>query len=366
MKQLSFIKTNRLKWEEVAEPTITLPSDALVRPFLVARCDLDAAFLHSNVFKKYSIGRLLGLTDPSIPEFVRKDLFKGPFPMGHECVAEIVALGKDVQHFRIGQKVIIPFQISCGECPVCNSGLTSHCEVTGSFNMFSGIGKHIDNGGTLSDILKVPFAQKMLIPVPDGMNLDGLASASDNLPDAWCRVAPYLLNHPGKKVLIIGGSAKSIGLYAAYFAKEMEAQVDYIDFSEERIGIAIKIGINAFYKDFKSHQGQYDLIVNASNSQKAIKLGVRLLKPGGVLSSANIYFNKSVGVPFFQLYSKNITLITGLANPMHDIPAMLEFIKKSKMEPELITTHLGSWDNAAEDMLKHTTKVIVKREPIKR
>lgn len=110
-----------------------------------------------------------------------------------------MALGKDLKNFTIGQKVVIPFQISCGECPVCSTGLTSQCEVTGSFEMYSGIGKHVSNGGTMSDLLKVPYAQKMLIPIPDGLNLEGLASASDNLPDAWSRVAPHLLNERRKK-----------------------------------------------------------------------------------------------------------------------------------------------------------------------
>ncbi len=364
MKQLTYIKTNTLNWESVVEPSIELPTDALVRPFIAARCDLDAAFLHTNVFERYTIGRFLGLTDKSIPDFVRKDLFKGPFPFGHECIAEILALGRDIRGFRIGQKVVIPFQISCGECDVCNSGLTSQCEVTSSFNMFSGIGKHIDKGGTFSDVLKIPFAQNMLIPIPEEINLDGLGSASDNLPDAWSRVAPFLLNDPGRKVLVIGGSANSIGLYAAYFAQAMQAEVDYIDLSEERIKIAYKIGINAIQKDFKIHEGKYDLVVNASNSTKAVKLGIKWLRPGGVLSSANIYFNKSVGVPFFQLYAKNIKLVTGLANPMKDIPAMLDFIKKTGMKPELITTHIGSWEDADKDLLIRTTKVILKREPI--
>lgn len=366
MKQLTFIKTKTLKWEDVPEPKIELDTDALVRPFLVARCDLDAAFLNNNIFRKYNIGKLFGLVDKTATEFTRNDIFKGPFPFGHECIAEIVELGKDVKHFKVGQKVIIPFQISCGVCPICDSGLTSQCEVSGSFNMYSGIGKHLSNGGTMSDILKVPYANKMLIPIPNGMNLEGLASASDNLPDAWSRVAPYLLNHPNKKVLILGGSAKSIGLYATAFAVRMtNKQVDYLDLSSERIEIANKLGANGIQKDILLHSGNYDLIVNCTNSTKAIKLAIKWLNPGGVLTSANIYFNNKVGVPFFQLYAKNIKLVTGLANPMADIPEMLSFIKDNKIQPEIVTTHIGKWENAASDLLKRTTKVIIQRNPIK-
>ncbi|MEL6919187.1 MAG: zinc-binding dehydrogenase, partial [Bacteroidota bacterium] len=255
--------------------------------------------------------------------------------------------------------------ISCGACPVCTSGLTSQCEVTGSFNMFSGIGKHVTNGGTMSDLLKISHANAMLIPIPDGMDLIGLASASDNLPDAWSRVAPYLLGRPGKKVLILGGGTKSIGLYAAAFAAKMDTeQVDYVDLSEERIQIAGKLGVNGIQQDYRSIHDKYDLIVNGTNSQTAIKKGIKLLNPGGVLSSSNIYFNKKVGVPFFQLYAKNLKLVTGLANPMADIPKMLDFIKTKKIEPKWVTTHIGEWNNADTSLLKRTTKVVIKRNPI--
>ena len=211
MKQLIYQKKNTLVWDNVAEPTIG-KDDALVRPFVVARCDLDAAFLFRNTYQMVAIGRLFDQIDRTVGQIIRKNLFQGPFPFGHECVAEIVEIGADVKNFRIGQKVVVPFQLSCGECPICASGLTSQCEVTGSFNMYSGIGKHVSNGGTMSDLVKVPFANKMLIPIPEGMNWEGLGSASDNLPDAWSRVAPHLLYSPNKRVLIIGGAAKSVGL----------------------------------------------------------------------------------------------------------------------------------------------------------
>lgn len=365
LKQLTYIKTNTLEWEEVPEPRITSESEALVRPFLVARCDLDAIFLQNKLYRKYSAGKLLGLVDPTIKDYMREPFLKGPFPFGHECIAEIMELGKEVENFKVGQRVVIPFQISCGECPICSSGLTSQCQETGSFNMYSGIGNHISNGGTLSDLLKVPFAQRMLIPIPEGLNLEGIASASDNLPDAWSRVAPHLINHPDKKVLIIGGSAKSIGLYAAGFAAKMTTNhVDYVDLSEERVGIANKLGANGIRKRHHEHEGEYDLIVNASSSTKVIGLAIKWLKPGGVLSSANVYTNKKIGVPFFQLYAKNLTIKTGLANAMADIPQMLDFIKANAMRPELVTTFVGEWEKADKGLLKNTTKVVIKREPI--
>ena len=353
MKQLTYLKAKKLIWENVPEPKIIHDDDALVRPFIVARCDLDAIFLANNIHQNIFLGRFLGLIDKKLGEIIRKDAFKGPFPFGHECIAEIVDLGKKVKNFSIGQKVVIPFQISCGECPICSTGLTSQCEKTGSFNMFSGIGKHVSNGGTMSDILRVPYANKMLIPIPDGLDLMGLGSASDNLPDAWSRVAPYLLSKPDQKVLIIGGLARSVGLYAAGFAVNMNtSQVDYIDTSEERVSIAKKLGANGIHKKFQTHHDTYDLIVNASESTQALNYALNHLNPGGVLTSAMIYFYKKISIPYFQMYAKNLTLKTGLANPMADIPQMLQFIHEKKIDPSVVSTHIGDWENADQDLLK--------------
>lgn len=301
-----------------------------------------------------------------IDNLERPNLFKGPFAFGHECVAEVVALGDGIRNINIGQKVVVPFQVSCGECPICSSGLTSQFEKTGSFNMYSGIGKHVSNGGTLSDVLKVPYANRMLIPIPEGLNLEGLGIASDNLPDAWSRVAPHPIGNPNKRVLVIGGTAKSVGLYAACFAAHMETkEVDYIDESRSRTDIARRFGVNTIHKPFQEHEGEYDLVVNASSSTKAIEYGIKRLASGGVLSSTMIYLNSKTTVLYFHMYAKNLTLKSGMANPMADIPKMLDFIKMKQLQPELVTTKVGDWADSASALLDRTTKVMITRHPLK-
>lgn len=109
-----------------------------------------------------------------------------------------------------------------------------------------GFGKVLGNfGGMISDLLRVPFAQNTLVAAPDHIHPSVLAPASDNIPDGWRTVAPMLKKHPGAPVLIVGGGAKSIGLYAAGIAKAMGAsQVDYLDTNETRLGIAQELGAN--------------------------------------------------------------------------------------------------------------------------
>src|SRR5947209_2417998 len=104
MQQLSFLEAGRVEWREVAGPEIVDRTDALVRPLTVATCDLDTAQLHG-----------------AAP-------FPGPYPLGHEGVGEVVAVGEEVTAVAVGQRVIIPFQISCGACGRCRRGLTASCE----------------------------------------------------------------------------------------------------------------------------------------------------------------------------------------------------------------------------------------------
>ncbi|BBX96169.1 hypothetical protein MLAC_14630 [Mycobacterium lacus] len=85
------------------DPAITAPGQALVRPLMVAFCDLDVALCHG----------------------------RGPLPpgyaVGHEGLAEVVALGDDVRDVRVGDRVVVPFQISCGTCRECRRGVTGSC-----------------------------------------------------------------------------------------------------------------------------------------------------------------------------------------------------------------------------------------------
>ena len=305
MKQLTYIKRGRLRWDEVPDPVLDAPTSALVRPLAVARCDLDAAFLRKNIPGRFRLGRLLGLVDPHIARWMRPDLLKGPFPLGHECVAEVVEKGAEVEGLAVGARVVVPFQVSCGACPLCRGGLTAHCETHGSFDMYGGVGRHTARGGMLSDRVLVPHAGHMLVPLPAGLDPVDLASASDNIPDAWSRTAPDLLGGRGKEVLVVGGSARSIGLYCVAFAAAMgAARVDYLETDAERLRIAAALGGNPVKGGWSRLERQYDLVINGTNRTEAIGEAVSRLRPGGVCTSLNIYFGKSVPVPFFQLYAK--------------------------------------------------------------
>src|SRR5262245_60984501 len=189
-----------MEWREAPAPRLSSDGAALVRPRVVATCDLDALIISG------------------------KSPFPPPFPVGHECVAEVVEVGDTVRAVRPGQRVSVPFQISCGECERCRRGLTGNCTSVAFMSSY-GFGPAVEQwGGFLSDTVCVPYADHMLVPVPDGLEPAAVASASDNLSDAWRAVAPPLAAEPGAPVLVVGGaSSGSIGLYAAALAVALGA-----------------------------------------------------------------------------------------------------------------------------------------------
>ena len=100
-------------------------------------------------------------------------------------------------------------------------------------------------GGMITDKFRVPFADNMLVKIPSSLDPISLASASDNIPDGWRTVAPYLKEKPGAPVLVVGGPAESIGLYAAGIAVALgSSRVDYLDYMPARLAIANSLGAN--------------------------------------------------------------------------------------------------------------------------
>ena len=151
MQQLFFVKKETLEWRTAPVPKITGALEALVRPFSVAKCDLDDFYLFDNVIPKLKIGKFLGIVDPVFNNYFGK-MISGPFPFGHECVAEVIETGDRVRHIKVGDVVSVPFQLSCGSCVNCANGITSSCH---SFPLLStyGLGIHTEFGGAMSDLL---------------------------------------------------------------------------------------------------------------------------------------------------------------------------------------------------------------------
>src|SRR5919202_2403340 len=145
MRQLTYLGARELAWRDVPEPALEGDGEALVEPLFVASCDLDAMLV-------------AGVTP-----------YPAPIAMGHETVARVVDVGDAVRSFSVGDLVSVPFQVSCGECGRCRAGRTGNCENVPFLSMYGFGAAGGDWGGALSDLMRVPYAEHMLVPVPAGV-----------------------------------------------------------------------------------------------------------------------------------------------------------------------------------------------------
>ena len=374
MKELQFIRTGRLEWRERESPHLKHPHDAIVRPFVAGRCDGDTLPIHRSVSRAMQIGMHIGLVDPIVGDICGPVPFKGPFGIGHECVAQIISLGEAVRGLQVGQTVIVPWAVSCGQCIECLRGLTAKCSTTRSKALAAyGFGAACGLwGGMIVDELRVPYADHMLVPVPLGVDPLRVAAASDNLSDAWRCVVPPLNERPGGSVVVLGGGAKSIGLYAAGLAVRHGAEsVHYIDDSPNRIEVAAALGAQIVHHRPNRRKlldavlsERFDIVVEASSTGPGVRSAIRLLKPGGICTAVGYYLASGTRVPLMHMYANDITLRVGVSHVRPILPELLEFVARENFPAEKVTTLTAPWDEATEAYAARTTKVVLYRPPL--
>jgi len=287
--------------------------------------------------------------------------FAGPFAIGHECVAEVVAVGDAVSGLAVGDRVVVPWSVSCGACERCRRGLTSKCRTTTQDRVLAayGFGAACGSyGGMVSDLIRVPFADHMLVPVPDGLDPLRVAAASDNLADAWRTVVPHLRARPDARVLVVGGGAQSIGLYAAGLAVAHGAEVDYVDDAPRRVEIAESLGAGTH------RRSTYDIVVEASSRARGIRYAIRATAPGGICTAVGYYLATNTGVPLMHMYANDITLHLGVSHPRAVLPELLTWVHENEFPAELVTTQLAAFDDAPSAYAARTTKLVLYRSPL--
>jgi threonine dehydrogenase-like Zn-dependent dehydrogenase len=374
VRELTFVKKRRVEWRSVPQPQLAGAREVLVRPVIAARCDADNLPLFNNLTTAMRTGVALHYLDPVTTDLLGPYPYGKPFAIGHECIAEVMECGDEIHQFRKGQLVVVPWSISCGGCHNCRHGLGSHCSKAGDTLLSAyGFGASMGAwGGAVSDLLRVPFADAMLVPVPAGLDPIKLASASDNMPDAWRAVAPALAQYPGAPVVIVGGGARSIGLYAAGMAVALGAsRVDYLDHNPERLQIAESLGAHAmqtragsgwFARHAPRVRGDFPIAVEASSTAAGLRYALRSLSPGGVCTAVGFYFASRTGLPLMQMYANSTTLHVGISHPRTYLPQVIELVAAGAFDPMKVATLIADWDDAPDAFTTRTTKVIVRRK----
>ena len=374
MRELQFVRSGRLAWRERGAPSVQDPGDAIVRPFIAGRCDGDTVPIHRPVSRAMQVGMAVGAIDPVVGCICGTVPFKGPFAIGHECVAQVVSVGTAVEQIQVGQTVVVPWAVSCGRCSECRRGLTSKCGTTTTRALAAyGFGPATGPwGGMIADEVRVPFADHMLAPVPPGVPAMRVAAAGDNLADAWRSVVRPLSERPGASVLIIGGGAKSIGLYAVGLSVGHGAGVvDYLDDDPMRRQIAESFGARALAipaSRLGAHRARpsrrYDVVVEASSRAAGLRRAIRSLAPGGVCTAVGYYLGTGTRVPLMRMYATDATLHVGVSHARAVLPDLLAFVERTGFPAERVTTLTADWNDAPSAYAARTTKVVLQRDPL--
>jgi alcohol dehydrogenase len=302
MRQLTMTEERTVEWRDVPEPELQDPADVLVRPLAVALCDLDLPMIK-------------GIAP-----------MPGPIALGHEFVAEVVAGGSDAGA-AVGDRVVVPFQISCGECERCRRGMTANCTSVPPLSAYGFGAFGQDWGGALSDLVRVPFARHMLVPLPAGIDPVTVAAVSDNVPDGYRAVAPALAEMPGAEVLVIGGMARSIGLFAVDCAIALGSErVVYIDTDPGRLSVAESLGAEVIESEPPHRKGPFPITVEASGTHEGLHCAIRSTEPSGRCTAVGIMFEPETPLPLLQMYTFGVHFHTGRCHARLPKPHILDLV----------------------------------------
>jgi alcohol dehydrogenase len=257
--------------QERPKPTVTAPTDAIVKMTLTTICGTDLHILKGDV-ATCEPGRILG----------------------HEGVGVIEEVGGAVTTFKPGDRVLISCITACGKCVYCRKLMYSHCTNGGWI-----LGNKID--GTQAEFVRIPFAETSLYPIPAGADEEALVMLSDILPTGFeCGVLNGKVQ-PGCSVAIVGSGP--IGLAALLTAQFYSpAEIIMIDLDDNRLEVAKRFGAtagvnsrdgNAVAKVMTMTGGcGVDTAIEAVGIPATFELCEQLVAPGGVIANIGVHGTK--------------------------------------------------------------------------
>jgi alcohol dehydrogenase len=326
MRSLTVVGPGAVEWREAPAPVLQADSDVLVRPIVSSACDLDR--------------RLVRGPSP----------FEPPYALGHEAVGEVVEVGGDGP-LRPGDRVVVPWHISCGACDACAHAMPGACRTVprlASYGTTAG-GRW---GGLFDEVVRVPWASANLVALPDGVDPVVAAFCSDNLVDAYRAVSPTLAARPGAAVLVVGGTA-TLGLLTVMSAVALKsARVVYVDRSPARVEAAARLGAAAeLVEDYPGRvDGDFDLAVDVSAHPDGLRCALRSARPGGACVARSVYFTEPP-LPYFDLYGTGVTFMTGPPHATPFIPEVLAHLASGTLDPGAVLAGPYPYDQAPEVLL---------------
>jgi alcohol dehydrogenase len=331
MKALVYHGPGQKSWDDVPDPTIQSPTDAIVRVDMTTICGSDLHILKGDV-PTVTPGRILG----------------------HEAVGTVVEIGSAVSDLSVGDRVIVSCIKSCGKCSFCKKGLYSHClGDEGASGMGWIFGHLID--GTQAELVRVPYAENSVYKVPEGVSDEEGVMLSDILPTGF---EIGVLNgdiNPGDVVAVVG--AGPVGLAAIMTAGlRGPARIIAIDLDANRLELARTFGatdtVNSGDADWREQVLALtdglgvDVAIEAVGLPATFTMCVDMIRPGGHVANVGVH-GKSVELALQNLWIHNVTITTGLVNT-NSTPMLLSLVAQHKLPADKFVTHRFRLDQMME------------------
>lgn len=313
--------------DEVADPAIQQPGDAIVRVRATAICGADLFPFH-------------GLTPG----------FESGTILGHEFAGVVVDKGDAVRRVDVGQRVVNTSMVADGTCPACRAGRVTQCSGRALFG-YSGVYQRLDGGQ--ADFVRVPHADRVLAPLPDEVPDDAAVFLSDNLPTAYDAVVVRGGVRRGDLVCVVGLGA--VGLMAVMCAVDTGARVLAVDGVEARRGAAEGLGAEAVSPgdaaDAIAQAGDglgADVVVEAAGSPGALDASLRLARGRGTISVVGAHFEPDFPLDNHLMFERELTLRFSIGDAAGHRERLLELIAAGRLDPAIVITHRLKLVDAAE------------------
>lgn len=304
MKALVFNGPRDIRYEDFADPELTIDNAVIMQVDKCSICGSDLHIYHGDQISKRNYAA---------------DQHK--FCVGHEFIGEVVETGPDVHDLKVGDKVLASGGTGCGVCTTCRAGQSWKCSQLTAF----GLGVEM-NGGQ-AELVQVPNADRTLMRIPDGVSDEHAMLLTDALATASFGIDNTGLT-PGQSLAVVGlGPIGLLGIELAFLRGA--SQVFAIDPIAARRAHAEKLGAVAFEPGDEAigsivdvTKGGVDCVFEASGAKSAVDSTVPLVKKGGGALSFIGLPQPDVTLPLNYLLFKGITVKAGVA-PVPDLWATL-------------------------------------------
>ncbi|MFJ8942852.1 zinc-dependent alcohol dehydrogenase family protein [Streptomyces sp. NPDC102395] len=316
MKGFVFHGPGQSAWEDVPDPAVKEPTDAIVRVDAVTVCGTDLHILKGDV-----------------PE-VRPGTV-----LGHEAVGEIMEVGGDVRTVRPGDRVLVSCISSCGRCRFCREGVYGQCRGGGGWIL----GHLVD--GTQAEYVRVPFADLSVHALPAAVESKDAVLLADIFPTAYEVGVRNGRVGPGDTVAVVG--AGPIGLAAIVTARLLAPErIVAVDLAASRLEAARRLGADAvadagedpeqLIADLTDGLGA-DVAIEAVGAPESFELCTRMVRPGGHVANIGVH-GRPATLHLEDLWIKNVTITTGLVDT-HSTPTLLRMAAAGRLPTGHLVTH---------------------------